>query len=57
VNTVQLDSDATTDPTAAIDTAMAGTEGLDAVPLAEHVARFDEVHGALNHALSSIDTD
>lgn len=57
MNSVQLDSDATTDSTTAIDTAMAGTEGLDAVPLAEHVARFDEVHGALNNALSSIDTD
>jgi hypothetical protein len=43
------------DPTVAIDTAVAGTDGLDTIPLAEHVARFDAVHAALNDALSSID--
>jgi hypothetical protein len=40
-----------------IDEALAGTESLDRVPLAEHVARFDAVHTALNDALSRIDTD
>ena len=44
------------EPTA-IDEAIAGTEALDSVPLAEHVARFDAVHVALNDALSRIDTD
>ncbi len=45
------------EPAAAIDAAMAGTEALDEVPLAEHVGRFDAVHVALNDALSRIDTD
>ena len=40
-----------------IDEAIAGTENLDAVPLTEHVGRFDAVHVALNEALTSIDTD
>ncbi len=51
-----------TDQTAEVDTsdiaeAIAGTENLDAVPLTEHVSRFDAVHVALNEALTSIDTD
>lgn len=41
----------------ALDEALAGTESLDRVPLADHVARFDAVHSALNDALSRIDTD
>lgn len=41
----------------AIDAAVAGTDGLDGIPLAEHVARFDAVHVALNDALARIDTD
>jgi hypothetical protein len=45
------------DPAAAIDAAVAGTDALEEIPLAEHVARFDAVHGALNEALSRIDTD
>ncbi|MGH3758658.1 hypothetical protein [Actinophytocola sp.] len=45
------------DSAAAIDTAVAGTGAFDEVPLAEHVARFDAVHVALNDALSRIDTD
>jgi hypothetical protein len=55
---VQFDTDqpAAVD-TSDIDEAIAGTEGLDAVPLAEHVGRFDAVHVALNEALTSIDTD
>jgi hypothetical protein len=45
------------DPAAAIDAAVAGTDALEEIPLAEHVARFDAVHAALNEALSRIDTD
>ena len=45
------------EPEATIDDAVAGTEALGEIPLAEHVARFDAVHGALNDALSRIDTD
>ena len=45
------------------DDALAGTltrslaalDELDALPVAEHVARFDSVHEAATHALSSID--
>jgi len=39
----------------AVRDAMAGTDELDGVPVAEHVARFDAVHQALTDALSSID--
>lgn len=39
----------------AIEAAVAGLAGLDALPVAEHVARFDAVHSALADALSSID--
>ena len=38
-----------------IDAAMAGLGELDALPVAEHVARFDAVHSALSDALSAID--
>ena len=34
---------------------MAGLDGLDSVPLAEHVERFDAVHTELTTALSTID--
>jgi hypothetical protein len=55
---VQFDTDRTADvDTTDIDQAIAGTENLDAVPLTEHVARFDAVHVSLNEALTSIDTD
>lgn len=43
------------EPTAAIDSALAGLDGLDDLELAEHVARFDAVHTALTNALSAID--
>jgi hypothetical protein len=43
--------------TEAVEEAMAATDDLAAVPLADHVARFDTVHSALNDALSRIDTD
>jgi hypothetical protein len=55
---VQFDTDQTADvDTTDIDHAIEGTENLDAVPLTEHVARFDAVHVALNEALTSIDSD
>jgi hypothetical protein len=44
-----------TDPRAGIDEAVAGLDDLDALPLAEHVERFDAVHTELTVALSSID--
>jgi hypothetical protein len=37
--------------------ALAATEHLASVPLAEHVARFEAVHGALSDALSTIDKE
>ncbi|MGW5054686.1 hypothetical protein [Actinokineospora sp. NPDC004072] len=39
----------------AIEQALAGLAGLDAVPVAEHVDRFEAVHVALTAALASID--
>jgi len=45
------------EPADAIAAAVAGTDALEEIPLADHVARFDAVHGALNDALSRIDTD
>lgn len=45
------------DPTAAIEDAVAGLDELDGLPVAEHVARFDAVHVALNVALASIDRE
>ncbi|MEC3978656.1 hypothetical protein QMK34_25640 [Amycolatopsis sp. H20-H5] len=44
-----------TDPRAGIDEAVSGLDQLDAVPLSEHVERFDAVHTELTVALSSID--
>lgn len=38
-----------------IDDALGTTEDLEHVPVAEHVARFEAVHGALSEALSTID--
>lgn len=42
-------------PADAIDGALERLDGLENVPLAEHVARFDAVHATLTDALSSID--
>lgn len=42
------------DARAAVE-ALAATEDLASVPVAEHVARFEAVHRALSDALSSID--
>lgn len=46
-----------TDPVGAIDSAVAGLDALNDLPLAEHVGRFDAVHAALNAALSTIDRE
>jgi hypothetical protein len=43
------------DVTASIEEAVAGLNELDGLPVAEHVARFDAVHVALNVALSTVD--
>lgn len=52
------ESDGTERPvTEVVEEAVAATDDLAAVPLADHVARFDTVHSALNDALSRIDTD
>lgn len=42
-------------PADAIDAALAGLDELDELPVAEHVARFDEVHDTLARALATID--
>ncbi|CRK58017.1 hypothetical protein [Alloactinosynnema sp. L-07] len=39
----------------AIADAVAGLDGLDRLPVADHVDRFDTVHIALTAALASID--
>jgi hypothetical protein len=41
--------------TADIEDAVEGLHGLEALPLAEHVDRFDNAHAALTDALSRID--
>jgi hypothetical protein len=52
-----MESDGYGDPAASIEEAVAGLDGLDDLPVAEHVERFDAVHGALNTALSTIDRE
>lgn len=59
---MQVDSDEHDDngsasTVAAIDDAVAGLDELDGLPVADHVARFDAVHVALNVALSTIDRE
>ncbi len=39
----------------AVDTALATLDDLDALPVAEHVARFAALHDELTAALASID--
>lgn len=39
----------------AINHAVAGLDGLDALPVADHVERYDTVHVALTAALAGID--
>ena len=41
--------------TAAVDTALARLEDLEARPVAEHVAVYDEVHRLLQDALAALD--
>ncbi|MGH3979623.1 MAG: hypothetical protein ACRDRZ_11590 [Pseudonocardiaceae bacterium] len=43
------------EPDAGIADALAATDGLDAVPVAEHVTRFHTLHESLTAALSTID--
>lgn len=43
------------DPRERIETAMAGLDGVEDLPVGEHVERFDAVHSALTDALSDID--
>ncbi|MDT8915360.1 hypothetical protein [Amycolatopsis sp. PS_44_ISF1] len=43
------------DPRAGIGEAVAGLDELNALPLTEHVDRFEAVHTELTVALSSID--
>jgi hypothetical protein len=38
-----------------IEDVLAGLDDLDAVPVAEHVARFQALHESLTAALTSID--
>jgi hypothetical protein len=40
---------------ARVTEAVAALDSLAGTPVAEHVARFDEVHAALTEALASID--
>ncbi|WP_007025084.1 hypothetical protein [Saccharomonospora iraqiensis] len=47
--------DGDTEPRARIERAVSALDDLDALPLAEHVARFEDAHSALAAALSSID--
>lgn len=42
-------------PGAGISEALEGLDDLDALPVAEHVERFDAVHESLSAALSRID--
>lgn len=44
-----------TDPRAGIAEAVEALEGIETLPVAEHVERFDAVHTELTVALSSID--
>jgi hypothetical protein len=41
------------DPAGAVDAALAGLDGLDDRPLAEHVAVFERIHSALGDALAA----
>ncbi|WP_197285122.1 hypothetical protein [Sciscionella sediminilitoris] len=42
-------------PVEVLNAAVADTEGLGEVPVADHVVRFEAVHTALTDALGSID--
>lgn len=49
------DADANPDPASVVAHALAGLDGLQARPTAQHVAAFERVHAALTDALSAID--
>ena len=38
-----------------VEAAVAGLAELDGLPVAEHVARYDALHGELSEALAAID--
>jgi hypothetical protein len=46
---------ADTGPRQEIEAALAGLDGLDGRPTAQHVPAFERLHGALTEALSAID--
>jgi hypothetical protein len=52
-----MQEDGMLDPMEAIEEAVTRLDELDGLPVAEHVARFDAVHVALNVALSTIDRE
>ncbi len=47
--------DSTVDITAAVRDSAAGLDQLDDLPVADHVARYDALHGTLSEALAAID--
>jgi hypothetical protein len=53
VSSVHDGDDAGADPAAAIERALAELDGLADRPLAEHVAVFEGIHGALSDALAA----
>jgi hypothetical protein len=42
-------------PVARVEAAVAELDQLDELPVAEHVARYDALHGTLSDALAAID--
>jgi hypothetical protein len=40
---------------AAVQASVANLDQLDDLPVADHVARYDALHGALSEALAAID--
>jgi hypothetical protein len=40
---------------AAVEASVAALDELDDLPVAEHVARYDALHGELSNALAAID--
>lgn len=53
MSSVQAGDDAEVDPAAAIRRALAELDELADRPLAEHVAVFEGIHGALSDALAA----
>ena len=53
MSSVHDGDDADADPAAAIERALAELDGLPDRPLAEHVAVFEGIHGALSASLAA----